>query len=392
VNTEPQSNDSQLPATRPAGPAGGVSMGLMPRTIEDGWRLAQLLAKSGLVPEDFRGKPENVLVALQLGAEVGFPPMQSLQSIAVINGRPSIWGDGFLALLMNSAKYRSHEEYYEVAVQQPDTTWAMARRDGLVADDWKRDDTAAVCTFWRTDRESPIVIRFTVGQAKKANLLTKKGPWQEYPDRMLKLRARSWAGRDAFPDVLRGLTTREEALERRDAIDAEVVQPRRASEARPVSSAASSSAITTASDASSRNAAGDGAPARPAPSEARPADISTSPNVTGQDLRGLLIVGTSFVRPQPAGHRAVLPESSRRRSTGREKKFITRDESRLQGSRVVRRNGSRGDRDGAQRWAPTWCSIGWPSTKAAARPASSSRIVAMALHLQRNRRRARLLP
>jgi hypothetical protein len=303
VNTEPQSNDSQLPATRPAG----------------------LLAKSGLVPEDFRGKPENVLVALQLGAEVGFPPMQSLQSIAVINGRPSIWGDGFLALLMNSAKYRSHEEYYEVAVQQPDTTWAMARRDGLVADDWKRDDTAAVCTFWRTDRESPIVIRFTVGQAKKANLLTKKGPWQEYPDRMLKLRARSWAGRDAFPDVLRGLTTREEALERRDAIDAEVVQPRRASEARPVSSAASSSAITTDSDASSRNAAGDGAPARPAPSEARPAEES-KPERTGQDIRGLLITGTSFVRPKPAGVEPYFQVVAKT-STGREKKFITRDES-----------------------------------------------------------------
>jgi hypothetical protein len=314
VSTEPQQSDSQLPATRPAGPGGSVSMGLMPRTIEDGWRLAQLLAKSGLVPEDFRGKPENVLVALQLGAEVGFPPMQSLQSIAVINGRPSIWGDGFLALLMNSAKYRSHEEYYEVAGE---------RRDGLVADDWKRDDTAAVCAFWRIDREQPIIVRFTVGQAKKANLLTKKGPWQEYPDRMLKLRARSWAGRDAFPDVLRGLTTREEALDRRDVIDTEVVQPRRASDTRPAgppqTSAASSSATTPASDASSRNAEA------PAPSEARPADISTSPR-QGQDLRGLLIVGTSFVRPQQAATEPYF-EIVAKTTTGKEKKFITRDEA-----------------------------------------------------------------
>src|SRR5262245_9970035 len=89
-----------LPALRPAGPVGSVPMGVMPSSLDDGWRLAQLLSKSNLVPEDFRGKPENVLVALQLGAEVGFPPMQALQSIAVINGRPSIWGDGFLALII----------------------------------------------------------------------------------------------------------------------------------------------------------------------------------------------------------------------------------------------------------------------------------------------------
>jgi RecT family len=326
--------DSQLPATRPAGSVGTVSMGVMPTDIGDAWRLSQFFAKSSLVPDDFKGKPENVLVALQLGAEVGFPPMQALQSIAVINGRPSIWGDGFLALLMNSSKYRAHEEYYEVAVQKDVETvdehgkritvkrWVIERREGLSLDDWKRDDTAAVCAFWRTDREAPIVVRFTVGQAKKANLLSKKGPWQEYPDRMLKLRARSWAGRDAFPDVLRGLTTREEALDRREVIDTQVVQPRRASEARPAAtatpSAASSSATTTASDASSRNAE------TPAPSEARPAEASTPARI-GQDLRGLRIVGTSFVRPKPDTEPYF--EIVAKTTTGKEKKFITRDEA-----------------------------------------------------------------
>jgi hypothetical protein len=218
-------------------------MGLMPSTLEDGWRLAQLLAKSALVPEDFRGKPENVLVALQLGAEVGFPPMQALQSIAVINGRPSIWGDGFLALLINSRPYRSHDEYFEVAVLQDVTEvgtdgkahvvkkWIMERRESLVVEDWKRDDTAAVCTFWRKDRPNPTTVRFTVGQAKKASLLSKSGTWQTYPDRMLKMRARSWAGRDAFPDVLRGLSTAEESGDVVLDVPPPPREPRRASAA-----------------------------------------------------------------------------------------------------------------------------------------------------------------
>ena len=70
-----------------------------------------MMAKSELVPKAFRNKPEDVLVAIQLGTEIGFAPMQALQSIAVINGRPSVWGDGFLALIMASPLYRDHDEY-----------------------------------------------------------------------------------------------------------------------------------------------------------------------------------------------------------------------------------------------------------------------------------------
>lgn len=179
-----------------------VRLGFAPQTLDEAWRLAQNMAQSSLVPESFRSKPHDVLVAIQLGLEVGFAPMQALQSIAVINGRPSIWGDGFLALIMADPRYDDHDEYYEVDGQ---------RKEGFAPDDWKKDFNCAVCVFKRIGKATPVVQRFTVGMAKKAGLLQKKGPWQDYPDRMLKLRARSWAGRDAFPDVLRGLTTAEEA-------------------------------------------------------------------------------------------------------------------------------------------------------------------------------------
>jgi hypothetical protein len=67
--------------------------------------------------------------------------------------------------------------------------------------------------FIRKGKATPIERRFSVGQARKANLLGKAGPWQEYPDRMLAMRARSFAGRDAFPDLLRGIRTAEEVLD-----------------------------------------------------------------------------------------------------------------------------------------------------------------------------------
>lgn len=179
-----------------------VRLGLAPRNIEEGFRLANLLAQSELVPKNFRNKPADVLVAIELGMELGLAPMQSLQSIAVINGRPSVWGDGFLGLIMACGPYLDHDEYYEVDGK---------RRDGLTPEDLKKDTTCAVCTFLRRDKASPVTRRFSVGAAKKAGLFGKEGPWQQYPDRMLMMRARSWAGRDCFPDVLRGLVVAEEA-------------------------------------------------------------------------------------------------------------------------------------------------------------------------------------
>lgn len=181
-----------------------VRMGVAPANIEEGWRLAQFIAQSELVPKGYRGRPADVLVAIQYGMEVGLPPMAALHSIFVTNGRPSLWGDGFLAVIMASPRYKDHEEYYLVGGE---------RRELLVAADLTKDDTTAVCTFWRTDNPRPRTDSFSIAKAKKAGLWTKEGPWQNYPDRMLKMRARGFAGHDAFPEVLRGVTIAEAAID-----------------------------------------------------------------------------------------------------------------------------------------------------------------------------------
>jgi hypothetical protein len=73
------------------------------------------------------------------------------------------------------------------------------------------ESMVATCTAKRRGYETPTVARFTVADAKKAGLWGKSGPWSQYPRRMLQLRARGFALRDAFPDVLKGLVTAEEA-------------------------------------------------------------------------------------------------------------------------------------------------------------------------------------
>ena len=190
--------------------------GLALQTMAEAMSFASMVAKSDFAPKDFKNKPESCLLAIQHGSEVGLSPMQSLQSIAVINGRPTIWGDAAMALVQSSPVCEYVREYLE--------------GDG--------DNLTAVCEAKRQGYPSPSVSRFSVADAKKAGLWGKSGPWTQYPQRMLTLRARGFALRNAFADALRGLITAEEA---RDYPQAElarepvVVRPKFTAESTPLS-------------------------------------------------------------------------------------------------------------------------------------------------------------
>ncbi|HFD16302.1 MAG TPA: hypothetical protein ENJ38_08370 [Rhodospirillales bacterium] len=156
---------------------------MIPRDFDQALKAAEVLAKSSIVPKDFQNNPGNVLVAIQWGMELGLPPLQAMQNIAVINGRPALWGDAVLALVRASGLLEAIEE--EVT------------------------DAGARCTVKRRG-EAPVTREFTAEDAKRAGLLGKAGPWQQYPKRMLQMRARAFALRDVFPDVLKGMAVAEE--------------------------------------------------------------------------------------------------------------------------------------------------------------------------------------
>jgi hypothetical protein len=176
------------------------------RSWEEIERFAEKAARSGMVPKDYIGKPDAIAIAVQMGSELGLAPVQSVQNIAVINGRPAIWGDALPGLCRASGMCKSIRE------------WSDGEGDGLTY----------YCEAVRKDQPDPIVARFSVADAKRAKLWQENptvkrrsrdggsyeadaGPWYSYPDRMLQMRARGFALRDAFPDVLKGLLSAEEA-------------------------------------------------------------------------------------------------------------------------------------------------------------------------------------
>lgn len=162
-----------------------------PKTFQDAVKFSQMVSDSDLAPQDFRGKPANVLIAIQMGFELGLSPMAAIQNIAVINGRPSIWGDAMLAIVQANPRYLWHKEWI----------------------DGEGDNMTAHCQVMRRGFQDPIESKFSVADAKTAKLWgnEKKDPWLKFPKRMLQMRARGFALRDAFADALRGLFLAEEA-------------------------------------------------------------------------------------------------------------------------------------------------------------------------------------
>jgi hypothetical protein len=161
---------------------------LAPRDYEEAQRLAKLLCDAKMAPQGFE-KPETCLVGILQGMEMGLSPLFALQRMAIVDGRLTIWGDGALALVLRSGLCVSITEWLE----------------GDDESEW-----ISHCEVLREGWDRPITRSFAVQDAKRANLWHKPGPWTEYPKRMLQMRARAFALRDVFADVLGGLYFREE--------------------------------------------------------------------------------------------------------------------------------------------------------------------------------------
>lgn len=169
----------------------GLRKKFEPNSFQELLLFSDRLARTNFVPKNYRGKPNDIFCAIQMGAELGLSPMLSLQNIAVINDKPSIYGDAMLAICKASPLCESIEEYLDGDQSQINTL-------------------TAICKVRRRGFKNEITSSFSWKDAEKAGL-TKRGVWLSYPKRMLQMRARGFALRDAFPDLLNGMITREEA-------------------------------------------------------------------------------------------------------------------------------------------------------------------------------------
>lgn len=189
----------ELTVPRPRLATGGALSPIVPTNIEEAFRLATAIVTAGMAPRGIN-TAEQALIAILHGMEVGLLPMQAIQSTAVINGVPSLYGDAPLAIVYQSG-------YCE---------WVKEWMEG------EGDSRVAYCEAKRKGNPTSIVRSFSVEQAKQAGLwdtrakvrrkakngghyeVDNDAPWHRYPERMLQFRARGFALRDAFSDALKG--------------------------------------------------------------------------------------------------------------------------------------------------------------------------------------------
>ena len=170
---------------------------LAPKDSGEEWRVADLMLKSNALPKVFTAVPQ-VILAIQFLKQLEIPWAVGLRQVTIINGTLSMWGEHPKGLVERSGLMTAFEEF----LFDKDYNKICFKNKNLNAEIF-----GAVCTVTRKDRE-PSEAVFLVEDAKKAGLWG--GPvWTKYPKRMLTMRARSLALKNAFPDVLSGIAIAE---------------------------------------------------------------------------------------------------------------------------------------------------------------------------------------
>lgn len=163
-----------------------VAVGRPQGDLDSMWRFAQALAQSNLLPQALRNKPSDVMVTVLYGQELGLAPMQAIQGVYVVNGRPTLAAQTWVAL----ARKAGHK--VRVLDEKP--------------------DSCTVAVYRSDDPEHPVIGTFTLEDAKRAGLAS-KDVWKQHPGAMLYARAASIALRRGCPEIALGFYTEHEVEE-----------------------------------------------------------------------------------------------------------------------------------------------------------------------------------
>lgn len=183
--------------------SGKAVQAVMPGSVKERLALANELAKSQLVPSCYQDCPENIVAAVQMGQELGIPPMVMLSNSYPVRNKIGMYTDLMVALC------KKHPQYGGMTVN--------STKDGCTVTMKRMLNNGGFEEFTST---------FTVAMARAAGLIKSDGAWDKYPERMCKHRASAFVARDAFPDVLAGVYTVEELASMPDsAVEVRDVTP-----------------------------------------------------------------------------------------------------------------------------------------------------------------------
>ncbi len=137
----------------------------------------EALSRANALPAQYRGKPHDLLFAVEYAGSLGLHPIAAITGIHVIDGKPSA-SAALISMLVRRAGHK-------------------LRVTG--------DAQSATCEIIRADDPGfTFRVTWTMEDARAAGLAT-KDVWKKYAASMLKARAVSQCARDAAEDALFGL-------------------------------------------------------------------------------------------------------------------------------------------------------------------------------------------
>ncbi len=169
----------------------GISMWADVASFEAAQRMAMLLAKSDIVPQNYKGKVADCVVAIDIANRMGLPPISVMQSSQVVYGNFSWKGSACKAMIDNCGKYKN-TRYVEVGERGEDS-WgyyleATTQNDEIIKG-----------------------VTVTMKMAKDEKWYEKNGSkWKTMPELMLKYRCAAFFMRTECSGLSMGFLTVEE--------------------------------------------------------------------------------------------------------------------------------------------------------------------------------------
>lgn len=165
------------------------------QAFEDAQRMVKPLASSQFIPENFRGRIDDCLIALEMAHRMGVSPMTVLQNTYIVHGKPGIYSQFLISLVNRSGYFASQIKYRMTGKKGTDSYGCIA---------WVKDKDGDTL-------EGPEV---TIEMAKAEGWASKPGSkWKTMPEMMLRYRAATFFSRLYAPEITMGMKTQEEIID-----------------------------------------------------------------------------------------------------------------------------------------------------------------------------------
>ena len=153
-------------------------------------RVANMLSKSTIVPQNYQGKPEDCFIAVEMASRMNTSPIFIMQNLYVVKGKPSWAGQACMAMIMACGKFKNVKHVY-TGTRGTDTRGCYVEATRI------------------SDGEVLHGTEITMQMAKDEGWLS-NSKWKNMPEQMLGYRAASFFARMFCPEAMMGLQTTEE--------------------------------------------------------------------------------------------------------------------------------------------------------------------------------------